>query len=272
MIEIKNLSKNFGELHAVNDVSVNIDNGEIIAVIGPSGSGKSTFIRCINMLENYDGGQILYKGTDIKQLDINKYRQEVGMVFQHFNLFNNLTILDNITLAPIDKRKQQVKELTKQLKSQKKQGIDISEQLKSLPTKKQIVQEEQENALQLLTRIGLADKANSYPSQLSGGQKQRVAIVRALAMKPEILLFDEPTSALDIEMVQEVLSLIKQLAETKMTMVIVTHELKFAKNVATRVLFMDGGKVVEDNTPDQLFNNPQHSRLKEFFAKTSDLL
>lgn len=262
MIEIKNLTKHYGKLHAVNDVSLNIDDGEIIAVIGPSGSGKSTLIRCINLLEDYDGGQILYKGTDIKQLDINKYRQEVGMVFQHFNLFNNLNILDNIILAPVEKRK-------KEIKIEKKHNKDKSAHFLTV---KEIVQQEKEKAFVLLERIGLKDKAESYPSQLSGGQKQRVAIVRALAMQPQILLFDEPTSALDIEMVQEVLSLIKQLAETKMTMLIVTHELKFAKNVATRVLFMDGGKVVEDNTPDQLFNNPQHSRLKEFFAKTSDLL
>lgn len=262
MIEIKNLTKHYGKLHAVNDVSLNIDDGEIIAVIGPSGSGKSTLIRCINLLEDYDGGQILYKGQDIRQLDVNQYRSEVGMVFQHFNLFNNLNILDNIILAPVEKRK-------KEIKIEKKHNKDKSAHFLTV---KEIVQQEKEKAFVLLERIGLKDKAESYPSQLSGGQKQRVAIVRALAMQPQILLFDEPTSALDIEMVQEVLSLIKQLAETKMTMLIVTHELKFAKNVATRVLFMDGGKIVEDNTPQQLFNHPQSPRLKEFFAKTSELM
>lgn len=238
MIEIKNLEKSFGDLKVLNGITEHIEQGEKIAVIGPSGSGKSTFLRCLNLLEEPTGGEIWFEGVNITDpsVDINKTRQKMGMVFQHFNLFPHLTILENITLAPI------------QLKLQTKQ-------------------EAEENARRLLTRIGLADKADTYPAMLSGGQKQRIAIVRALAMNPEVMLFDEPTSALDPEMVGEVLDLIRELAEEGMTMVIVTHEMNFAKEVATRVMFVDEGIIKEQNKPEEFFANPQNPRLKEFLSK-----
>lgn len=238
MIEIKNLKKSFGENNVLKEINETIHQGEKVVIIGPSGSGKSTFLRCLNLLEVPTSGQIWFEGQNItsKECDIDKTRQKMGMVFQHFNLFPHLTILHNITLAPI-KLKLQTKE------------------------------EAEKNAMRLLERIGLSDKAHTYPAMLSGGQKQRIAIIRALAMNPDVLLFDEPTSALDPEMVGEVLSLMKELADDGMTMVVVTHEMGFAREVATRVLFMDGGYIKEQNTPEEFFNNPKDDRLKEFLSK-----
>ncbi len=238
MIEVKNLKKSFGELQVLKGINEYIGKGEKVAVIGPSGSGKSTFLRCLNMLEIPTDGEIWFQNVNMTDVnvDIDKMRQKMGMVFQHFNLFPHLTILDNITLAPVS------------LKLQTKEEAEA-------------------NAKRLLERIGLLDKADTYPAMLSGGQKQRIAIVRALAMNPEVMLFDEPTSALDPEMVGEVLDLIRELADEGMTMVIVTHEMGFAKEVATRVLFVDEGFVKEQNTPKEFFENPQHPRLKEFLSK-----
>ena len=235
MIEVKDLQKSFGQLKVLNGVSVNIKKGEKVVVIGPSGSGKGTFLRCLNRLEEPTGGQVIFEGFDItdKKTNIDKHRQKMGMVFQHFNLFPHLTVLQNITLAPIT------------LKLQSKE-------------------EAQKNALNLLNRVGLVDKANVYPSTLSGGQKQRIAIVRALAMNPDVMLFDEPTSALDPEMVGEVLNVMKQLAEEGMTMVCVTHEMGFAREVADRVIFMYDGIILEEGTPEQIFGNPQQERTKQF--------
>ena len=238
MIEVKGLKKDFEKLHVLNGIDYKVEKGEKIVVIGPSGSGKSTFLRCLNLLEEPTGGQIWFDGVDITdpKNDINKMRQKMGMVFQHFNLFPHMTVLKNITFAPI------------QLKLQSKA-------------------EAEENAMRLLKRIGLEDKANQYPNMLSGGQKQRIAIVRALAMNPEVMLFDEPTSALDPEMVGEVLDLIRELADEGMTMVIVTHEMGFAKEVATKIVFVDEGIIKEENTPKEFFENPQNPRLKEFLSK-----
>lgn len=235
MIEVKNLDKSYGKLHVLKGVSLNVQKGEKIAIIGPSGSGKSTFLRCLNLLETPDSGTINFEGTDItaKGTDINKIRQKMNMVFQHFNLFPHLTVLQNITLAP-------------------------------LTLKIQTKEEAEENAMKLLQLIGLKDKANSYPSSLSGGQKQRIAIVRSLAMKPDVILFDEPTSALDPEMVGEVLQLMKDLAHKGMTMLVVTHEMAFAREVATRVLFMADGNIEEQGTPEEVFVNPKSERLRNF--------
>ncbi len=235
MIEVKNLIKKFGTNVVLNDISETIKKGEKIVIIGPSGGGKSTFLRCLNLLETPDSGKILFKGTDIteKKTDINKIRQQMNMVFQHFNLFPNLTVLHNITLAPV------------MLKIMTKEAAE-------------------ERAKALLKRIGLLDKANEYPSSLSGGQKQRIAIVRSLAMNPEVILFDEPTSALDPEMVGEVLQLMKDLATEGMTMVVVTHEMGFAREVADRVFFMDGGKIAEQGSPEQIFTSPKSDRLQQF--------
>ena len=239
MIEVINLEKKFKDLNVLNGVNITIKDGEKIAIIGPSGCGKSTFLRCLNCLEDPDGGQIIVDGIDIADMsvDINLQRQNIGMVFQQFNLFNNKTILENITLAPLHLKKYKTKE------------------------------EANAVAMKLLESIGLADKANVYPSTLSGGQKQRVAIVRALAMNPKVLLFDEPTSALDPEMVKEVLELIKKVAENNITMVLVTHEMGFAREIADRVIFMDGGVIVEEGTPDEIFNHPKNERLKTFLSK-----
>ena len=238
MIDIKDLHKSFGTLNVLNGINEHINKGEKVVVIGPSGSGKSTFLRCLNMLEIHTSGEIIFSGVSMTdpKTNINAMRQKMGMVFQHFNLFNNLSILDNMTLAPV--------------------------RLK-LKTKS----EAQDEAMALLKRVGLEDKAASYPSQLSGGQKQRIAIVRALAMHPEVMLFDEPTSALDPEMVGEVLEVMKQLAEEGMTMVVVTHEMGFAREVANRVLFMDGGIVQESGTPEEIFGNPQNPRTQSFLSK-----
>ena len=238
LIRVEQLEKSFGNLHVLQGIDMEIRRGEVVVIIGPSGSGKSTFLRCLNLLEVPTGGSILFNNCDItdKSTNINIHRQKMGMVFQHFNLFPHMTILKNMTIAPI-----------KLLKKSKAEA--------------------EAHAMELLDRVGLADKANAYPSQLSGGQKQRIAIVRALAMNPEVMLFDEPTSALDPEMVGEVLQVMKELADAGMTMVVVTHEMGFAREVGSRVLFMDGGYIVEQGTPGQIFGQPQHPRLKEFLSK-----
>lgn len=238
MIKVKGLHKKFDKLHVLKGIDIEINQGEVVVVIGPSGSGKSTFLRCLNLLEEPTEGEIVFEGISItdKGTDINKLRQKMGMVFQQFNLFPHLSVLDNITIGP------------KKLKSMS------DEEAKKI-------------AFDLLKRIGLDDKANSYPGQLSGGQKQRIAIARALAMSPDVMLFDEPTSALDPEMVGEVLDVMKELAAEGMTMVVVTHEMGFAKEVGDRVIFMDHGNIVEENVPEELFKNPQHPRTKDFLGK-----
>lgn len=261
MIEVVNLTKSFGDLQVLKGIDLTIEQGEKVVIIGPSGSGKSTLLRCLNCMEDPTSGQVLYHGVDLTDMkvDINEQRQNIGMVFQHFNLFNNMTVLDNITLAPVLTQKKKMRKL----KRIKKSG-EADTELKSAA---QIKAEAKENALKLLERIGLSDKADAYPSQLSGGQKQRVAIVRSLAMNPDVMLFDEPTSALDPEMVGEVLDVMKDLATSGMTMVVVTHEMGFAREVGDRVLFMDDGKILEQGTPDAVFNHPQNPRLQEFLSK-----
>ncbi|MBR6506030.1 MAG: amino acid ABC transporter ATP-binding protein [Clostridia bacterium] len=238
MISVKNLSKNFGDLQVLKNVSLDIQKGEKVIIVGPSGSGKSTLLRCLNLLEIPTSGNIIFDNTDItdKKCDINRIRRRMGMVFQNFNLFPNMTVLENISLAPVMTKRLSKAEADKKAKS-------------------------------LLERVGLSDKANAYPSQLSGGQKQRIAIVRALAMDPDVMLFDEPTSALDPEMVGEVLEVMRELAENNMTMVVVTHEMAFAREAGTRVLFMDEGHILEDASPKEFFENPKNPRLKEFLSK-----
>ena len=239
LIQVQNLTKTFGgSVHALNGVSTDIKKGEVVCVIGPSGSGKSTFLRCLNRLEDPTDGRIIFAGEDLMdpKTDIDMHRQKMGMVFQHFNLFPHMSILKNMTIAP--------------MKLQKR-GKDEAEG----------------QAMKLLERVGLADRANAYPSQLSGGQKQRIAIVRALCMNPEVMLFDEPTSALDPEMVGEVLNVMRDLAKEHMTMVVVTHEMGFAREVSDRVIFMDGGYVIEDGTPEEVFKHPKSDRAKQFFSK-----
>ena len=237
-ISVRNLKKNFGSLEVLKDISLEVSEGEVVVLIGPSGSGKSTLLRCLNQLEKVTSGQIIVDGHDVtdKHTDINKVRENIGMVFQHFNLFNHLTVLKNMTLAPVH-----LKTLSKE--------------------------EAKDKAMSLLNRVGLADKAEAYPSQLSGGQKQRVAIARALEMNPDIMLFDEPTSALDPEMVGEVLAVMKELAREGMTMVVVTHEIGFAREVASRVIFMEGGYIVEDGTPDEVINHHKEARTADFLSK-----
>ncbi len=238
LIRVENLTKSFGSIHALDGIDAEIHKGDIAVVIGPSGSGKSTFLRCINLLELPTGGKIFFEGTDITdpRVDINKYRQKMGMVFQQFNLFPHMTVLDNMILSPV-----------KVLKQPREQAV--------------------RKATELLERVGLADRMEAYPSQLSGGQKQRIAIVRALCMEPDVMLFDEPTSALDPEMVGEVLDVMRQLANSGITMVVVTHEMGFAREVGTRIIFMDEGKIVEEKPPSELFSNPSSDRLKAFLAK-----
>lgn len=238
MISVKNLHKKFGDLHVLRGVDLDIQKGEKVVLIGPSGSGKTTVLRCLNLLEQPTNGQVFFEGTEITdpKCDINQIRQNMGMVFQQFNLFPHLTILDNITLGP------------RKLKGMAKADAEAK-------------------AMELLNRVGLPDKAKNYPRQLSGGQQQRIAIVRALAMNPVMMLFDEPTSALDPEMVGEVLDVMKQLAKEGMTMVVVTHEMGFAREVADRVIFMDGGVIVEQGTPEQVFDHPQHPRTQDFLRK-----
>ena len=238
MIKTIDLHKKFGKLHVLKGINVEIQKGEVVVIIGPSGSGKSTFLRCLNLLEQPSSGEVIFEGVSItsKSNDINKQRQKMGMVFQQFNLFPHMSVMDNITLAP--------------------------RKLKNMPK-----EEAEEMAVNLLKRVGLEDKAKSYPGQLSGGQKQRIAIVRALAMSPDVMLFDEPTSALDPEMVGEVLEVMKKLAADGMTMIVVSHEMGFAREVGNRVLFMDEGVIAEDGTPDQIFRNPQNPRTREFLSK-----
>lgn len=274
MIDVINLEKKFGNNKVLNGINVTINKGDIICVIGPSGSGKSTFLRCLNCMEDPTGGQIIFNGVDIAdfKVDINVHRRKMGMVFQHFNLFNNKTVIQNIMLAPVYlqcrdlKKAKQTNALIK-IKNIFKASDKKQELLPITTDKNKIKQEAREQALNLLKRIGLEDKADVYPSTLSGGQKQRVAIVRSLAMNPEVILFDEPTSALDPEMVGEVLDLMKSLAKEGMTMIIVTHEMGFAKEVANRVLFIDEGFILESAPPLEFFENPQHPRLKEFLSK-----
>ncbi len=238
LIEVKHLGKSFGSIQVLKDINVDIHEGDVVFVVGPSGSGKSTFLRCLNRLEEPTEGNIFFEGVDIvdKKTDIDRHRQKMGMVFQQFNLFPHMTILKNLTIAPM-----------------KLQGKSR--------------QEAEATALELLDRVGLKDRADAYPSQLSGGQKQRIAIVRALCMKPEVMLFDEPTSALDPEMVGEVLNVMRELAKEKMTMVVVTHEMGFAREIATRVMFMDGGNFIEEAPPEEFFTNPKNERLKAFLGK-----
>ncbi len=238
MISVNNLQKNFEGVEVLKGMDVTINKGDVVCVIGPSGSGKSTFLRCLNLLEKPTGGNIIFEGEDLtdKKVDINKHRQKMGMVFQQFNLFPHMSVLENLTCAPV-----MLKKVSKA--------------------------EAKEKAMELLARVGLADRADSYPNQLSGGQKQRVAIVRALCMEPDVMLFDEPTSALDPEMVGEVLDVMKELAKEGMTMVVVTHEMGFAREVSNRVLFLDDGRIAEEGTPQQIFNEPKCERLKTFLAK-----
>ena len=264
MIDVINLEKHFGENKVLNGINITINKGDIVVVIGPSGSGKSTFLRCLNCMEDPTGGQIIFNGVDIADMkvDINVHRRHMGMVFQHFNLFNNKTVLENITLAPILIK-------TKELRHQKFKNIFASKdkKVKIETSKKEIKEAANEQAMSLLKRIGLDDKADVYPSTLSGGQKQRVAIARSLAMNPDVILFDEPTSALDPEMVGEVLDLMKDLAKEGMTMVVVTHEMGFAREVANRVIFIDEGKILEEAPPKEFFENPKNPRLKDFLSK-----
>lgn len=272
MIDVIDLRKSYGRLEVLKGITVTIKEGEKIAIIGPSGSGKSTFLRCLNCLEDPTGGSIIFEGVDIADMrvDINIHRRHMGMVFQQFNLFNNKTVLGNIMLAPLhirltELRKKKIKNVF--IKIYNLFAGNKKPLYETNTTRQQIKQEVRENALRLLKRIGIEDKADAYPSTLSGGQKQRIAIIRALAMNPKVILFDEPTSALDPEMVGEVLDLIRQLADEGMTMVIVTHEMGFAREVATRVLFMDDGQILEENTPDRFFSDPQNPRAKEFLSK-----
>ena len=256
MIDVINLRKSFGKVDVLKGIDITINKGDIVAVIGVSGSGKSTFLRCLNCMEDPSEGSIIFNGVDIADMkvDINIHRRHIGMVFQHFNLFNNKTVIENIMLAPVYVRCKELKKWNKEHPEEKK-------------TKKDIRNEAREQAMSLLKRIGLEDKADVYPSTLSGGQKQRIAIVRALAMNPDVILFDEPTSALDPEMVGEVLEVMKRLAKEGMTMLVVTHEMGFAKEVASRVIFMDQGVICEEGTPEEIFNDPQNPRTKEFLKR-----
>ena len=274
MIDVINLQKNFGDKKVLQGIDITVNKGDIICVLGPSGCGKSTFLRCLNCMEDPSGGQIIFGGVDIADMrvDINVHRRKMGMVFQQFNLFNNKTVIQNIMLAPVhigleDLRKAKSHNAwVKFTNTFRKAGKKL--ELTPITTDKKTIKEEAHtNALRLLKRIGLEDKADVYPSTLSGGQKQRVAIIRAMAVNPDVILFDEPTSALDPEMVGEVLDLMKTLAKEGLTMVIVTHEMGFAKEVANRVVFIDEGKILEEAAPEEFFGNPKHPRLKDFLSK-----
>ena len=272
MIDVVNLQKSFGSNQVLRGIDITIHKGDIVCVTGPSGSGKSTFLRCLNCMEDPTGGQIIFDGVNIADphVDINIHRRKMGMVFQSFNLFNNKTVIQNIMLAPVHvgvsdlrraKRENFFLPVTNLFRREKKEKNEIT------TDKETIKAEARENAMRLLTRIGLESKADVYPSTLSGGQKQRVAIIRAMAMNPDVILFDEPTSALDPEMVGEVLDLMKALAREGMTMVIVTHEMGFAREVANRVIFIDGGKILEEAPPEEFFGHPKHPRLQDFLSK-----
>ncbi len=274
MIDVINLEKRFGDNQVLRGISITIEKGDIIVVVGPSGSGKSTFLRCLNCMEDPTGGQIIFNGADIADMkvDINIHRRHMGMVFQHFNLFNNKTVIQNIMLAPVlvqcqDLRKAKQKNAVTRLANLFRSSSARKELIPVQTTKAKIKEEARAQALSLLKRIGLEDKADVYPSTLSGGQKQRVAIIRSLAMNPDVILFDEPTSALDPEMVGEVLDLMKVLAKEGMTMIIVTHEMGFAKEVANKVLFIDDGMILESAPPEEFFGAPKNPRLREFLSK-----
>ena len=274
MIDVTNLKKSFHGVDVLKGIDVTIEKGDIVVVIGPSGSGKSTFLRCLNCMEDPTSGSIVFNGVDIADLkvDINVHRRHMGMVFQHFNLFNNKTVIENIMLAPVYVRCQELNRQRRRNLLTKVTNLFAKPERRGEPDKEtiraaKIREEARAQAMDLLKRIGLEDKANAYPSTLSGGQNQRVAIVRALAMNPDVILFDEPTSALDPEMVGEVLDLMKALAGEGMTMVIVTHEMGFAREVANRVLFMDDGRILESAPPDEFFANPKHERTREFLSK-----
>ena len=272
MIDVQHLSKAFEEgVPVLKDISEHISAGEKVVIIGPSGSGKSTFLRCLNCMEDPSSGSIYFDGEDLADMrsDINKARRKMGMVFQQFNLFNNMTVLQNITLAPLHVGKEKRRSIKKKNRRLRVKNLFAKEKSPLLPVKSkgELKAEAEQQAMELLQKIGLEDKAQAYPATLSGGQKQRIAIVRAMAMDPKVILFDEPTSALDPEMVGEVLELIRKLADTGMTMVIVTHEMGFAREVATRVLFMDQGVILESGAPEELFDHPKHPRLQEFLSK-----
>lgn len=273
ILSVKNLTKSFGNVQVLKGIDLDVNKGEVIAIIGPSGCGKSTFLRCLNCMEDPTSGSIFFDDVDIAdvKVDINVHRRHIGMIFQQFNLFNNKTVLKNITLAPLyiktkEERKKKLTNFFIRVTNLFKSKGSKKELLNVIP-KKKIVAEEAQKAMDLLKKVGLEDKANVYPSTLSGGQKQRIAIVRALAMDPQVMLFDEPTSALDPEMVGEVLDLMKNLADDGMTMVVVTHEMGFAREVASKVLFIDEGVIKEEAAPDKFFGNPQNERLKEFLSK-----
>lgn len=273
ILSVKDLTKSFGDVQVLKGIDLDVHKGEVIAIIGPSGCGKSTFLRCLNCMEDPSSGVIMFDDVDIAdvKVDINVHRRKIGMIFQQFNLFNNKTVLKNITLAPVhiktsEAKKNRLKNFFISVgnlfkKAENKKPLYTVEKIKD------IVAAENEKAVKLLERVGLEDKKDVYPSTLSGGQKQRIAIVRALAMNPKVMLFDEPTSALDPEMVGEVLDLIKEIARDGMTMVVVTHEMGFAKEVATRVIFMDDGVIKEENSPKEFFENPKDERLKDFLSK-----
>ena len=273
MIEVINLRKSFDGTDVLKDINITINKGDIVAVLGPSGSGKSTFLRCLNCMEDPTGGSIIFNGVDIADMkvDINVHRRHMGMVFQHFNLFQNKTVLQNIMLAPAYLKCQDLKKAKRKNRMIRlKNAFRGADKLELVPvdtTKEEIMKETKEQAMELLRRIGLDDKADVYPSTLSGGQKQRVAIIRSLAMNPDVILFDEPTSALDPEMVGEVLELMKELARDGMTMVVVTHEMGFAREVASRVIFMDDGQIKEEASPEEFFENPKEPRLQDFLSK-----
>ena len=272
MIEVINLNKNYGDLKVLQDISFTVEKGEKIAIIGPSGSGKSTLLRCLNLMEEASSGSIVFEGINLTEqhTKLDLHRQRMGMVFQQFNLFNNKTVLENIMMAPLHVRLSKLRKTKRRNLFLKAGNIfrkDKKDLIELVTTVSKIKDEVQAQSIKLLKRIGLEDKKDVYPSTLSGGQKQRIAIIRALAMNPKVILFDEPTSSLDPEMVGEVLDLIKSLADEGMTMLIVTHEMGFAEEVASRVLFMDDGRIAEDSSPELLFSNPRNSRTREFLSK-----